>query len=200
MHKNMAREIKYYELWISLNKKSQGMVPQGRQGEIDSNAFDKDKLIREWPSNIVFSMKMLREPDDIFVPGLCPWAISGRAKQIFERYDQGQVQYLPVSVIDVSDGKEIGPYWILNVLKVIEGVDYEHTRWVDPILREKDEYPSLNILQEALRREAVSGAHIFRLSIFGKSSREVYVSSVLKQSLEKEGASKQISFVHIPAY
>lgn len=172
----------------------------GRQGEIDVYAFDKGRVIDNWPSEILFPMKVWGQYDDIFIPDLGLWAISVQAKRVVEQLDRGKVQYLPVSVIDSDTRTEIGPYFVLNVLQVVECINFEHTRWANPLLRERHQYPFLNILKEALNREAVSEAHIFRPSISQNTSRRVYISSVLKKNLEKASASKGMRFVPVPAY
>lgn len=145
-------------------------------------------------------MKVWGQYDDIFIPDLGFWAISLQAKGVVEQLDRGKVQYLPISVIDSESRTEIGPYYILNVLQVVECINFEHTRWANSLIREQGQYPFLNILKEALNREAIENIHIFRPSIFGKSSREVYLSSVLKSKLMNAGASKGMRFVPVPAY
>lgn len=54
MHNNMSHQIQYFSLWIDPNKKAHGMHSLGRQGEIDVYAFDKDRVIDNWPSDIFF--------------------------------------------------------------------------------------------------------------------------------------------------
>lgn len=170
--------------------------------ERDEKGFDvyrlyKGKWIDDWPEGITFYVKG-EHPEDYLLGGLGWVAISENVRQSLNKCGVTEGQFLPIQVIHKETGNKIGSYWILNVLKVVEALDPERTRWLNPHTKETDEFPTLNIIKEALRREALKGVDIFLLGIKGQITRSVYISEYLKQCLEKEKTTKGLKFIPIP--
>jgi hypothetical protein len=107
---------------------------------------------------------------------------SEQVRQAFEQCSVEGVQFLPVRVVNSETREEIGPYWVSNVLRLVEALDWDQTRWFHPESIHEDEHPVLDIIKEALRAEPLMGIEVFRLKIKGDTG-QVYISSCLKRCL-----------------
>lgn len=166
----------------------------------DFKGFDRDlltegTLISDWPSDVTLYVKGRNPTDYLFYP-LAPWiTISKKAQVALKEGNIEEIQFLPVQVVHKS-GIEIPGYSIVNVLKIVSALDYEHTIWMTPE-REHVTYPQLNILEEALDWKKIEGLEIFRLV---ESKTEIYVSKYFKECLERKNATVGFGFMPIPAY
>ncbi|WP_366946575.1 DUF1629 domain-containing protein [Roseiflexus sp.] len=125
--------------------------------------------------------------------------VSERVRQALERCGVEGVQFLPVRVMHKATGAEIGSYSALNVVRVVEALDWERTRWLTADRKVVDDHPILAIVRVALRREAVSGVDIFRLRV-KHDVGEIFISPRVKQCLERAGATSGFRFIPVPVY
>jgi hypothetical protein len=148
-------------------------------------------LINDWPPGITF--KFLKtgngELEDFLSGGLHWNIVSNAVNSLCESNKIRGVQFLPVSLIADNSGGEIGKYFALNVYQTIEALDYAKTTWMRMETREKDEHPTLNILNPVFQNEKLNDVDIFRVRVGLENDTEIYVSERLKILLEKNHAS-----------
>lgn len=179
------------------NSPHPGMISVGRDDKgFDSLRFYKGTLIDDWPEGITFFIEY-QYPEDILIGGIHWVLVSDLVRHVFGQSMFSGIQFLPVWVDEKVTGKRIGLYWAINVIKEVEALDWERTRWVYPDRVKTDEHPALNIAKEVLRSELVGGVDIFRLQIKGIGSTKIYLSKKVKRSLEKANATKGFMFIPI---
>lgn len=193
----------YYKVWVD-DSDPLAMICT----EWDSQGFDQYRLyegewISDWPEGITFYVEGLH-PEDYLFSAVNDWiSVSERVRQVCEDFEECKVkgvQFLPVRVVHKETGEEIGPYWVLNVVQVVEALDWERTRWLYPEKKDQHKDPIFNIVKEAFRWEPLKRIDVFRLSIKGQIGTSVYISQRLKWCLEQAGATKGFKFIPIPAY
>jgi hypothetical protein len=178
-----------------------GLVRTGKDTKnFNEYRFSKGLRIEDWPDEITFFVKG-KKHEDYVVVGLQWTVVSDRVRYCFEECEVKGVQLLPVHVIMQKTGKEIGPYWALNVFQEIDALDWEKTRWMHPDRNPKeDEYPMLDAIRVALRSEPIEGIDIFRLFVKGKGDTTIYISQRLKQCFENNHATIGFKFRQIAVY
>jgi hypothetical protein len=97
-------------------------------------------------------------------------------------------------------GDTIGQYWVINVMREVDALDWDRTRWLNPKIVDTDPHPHLNIIKAAFRLEALQSVDIFRLQIKNEGGVAIYISRRLKRCLEKAGATSGMKLIPIPAY
>lgn len=168
--------------------------------DYDFRGFNDDVLseghyVQNWPIDVQITVSGKKPPDNLFCP-LKPWhLVSKKVKNIFEKHDIKGVQFLRPKIVQQS-GIEIQGYYILNVIEMVDGLDYEHTTWMTDQKWEV-EYPQLNIVKIALKQSSVTNKDIFRIL---PSKVEVIISERLKTALEGENAGMGFKFLPIMAY
>jgi hypothetical protein len=155
--------------------------------------------IENWPENVTFYAEGEHLEDYLFC-ALHGWIlVSDRARRAIETCSTDGVQFLSIRIVHKPQRLEPGPYWLLNVVRQEEALDWERTRWLHPDRKEVDERPILDILREALSLDTLRGVDIFRLKVKG-SVGQVYISPYLKQCLEAAEAIKGFKFIPIRVY
>ncbi len=159
----------------------------------NEHRFWEAKEIHDFPDGVTFYVTGEKEQDYIVVrTGWC--VVSDKVKKVFEECKVKGVQFLPVHIIHHKTHKEYGPCWAWNVYQEVDGLDWEHTQWLSK-KPEKEEYPSLSIVMEALRLDVVKDLDIFRLHIKGTGDVTVYISPRVKECLEKAGATSGFELI-----
>lgn len=166
----------------------------------DPFRFYQGKLIEDWPKGISFSYTRGEHAEDYLFGGAYWILVSERIHQVFVHHKIEGAQFLPAKVTHKKIGKEVGKYWVLNVVQEAEALDWENTLWSTSDPKELEKWPSMHILREALIWKQVRNLDIFRLRIRGESGFGVLLSSRLKQYIEEAGATSGFLFFPIPAY
>jgi len=191
---------RYYEVWFDdTDPRSMFSQEEDLRG-IDRWIIYKGARISDWPEEVTFYVRGERAEDYLFsaLPG---WVlVSERVREAFEDCEIKGVQFLPVNVRHKENGSSVGTYWILNVVDVIEALDWERTRWLHPERKFDDEHPILDVVSIALDLDAVRGADIFRLKVKSDVTTGVYISERLKTCLDAANATSGFKFIGIPAY
>jgi hypothetical protein len=165
----------------------------------DFQGFNEDTLsesqyISTWPLNVRILVKGKNPVDNLFCP-LKPWLlVSKKVRKIFEDNMIQGIQFLPV-IIELQNGFELPGYSILNIIRLISGLDYEHTTWLTD-QKWNVEYPQLDIFEIALTQTLVDGNDIFRIK---QSQTEVFISKRVKSLLVAEKVSG-FTFIPIKSY
>lgn len=189
----------YFKIWVDDSDPLAMICSERDVKQFDEYRFYKGEWIENWPEGITFYIEG-KHPEDYLLGGLHWIVVSERVRQAVKNCGSKSVQFLPVRVVHRDTNKEIGPYWALNVTRVLEALDWERTRWLYPETKENDEHPTLNIIKEALRREPLEGVDIFRLSVRGQTSTSLFISRRLKRCLERGKATKGFEFIPVPVY
>lgn len=209
MTKKVRTGFDYYKVFLGGHLKSMlgGIIWTGEEDMKGFNEyrFYDGKLIEDWPAGITFFVeaylqKNVVEEDYIFL--VFHWHIvSERVRRVFEECRIKGVQFLPVRIIQKDTGKELGPYWAMNVYRETDALDWDRTVWVSAVTNPReDPYPSVGIIRVVLRREPVAGLDIFRLNIKGRGDTTVYISRRVKECLEKASATSGFEFHPVEAY
>jgi hypothetical protein len=77
--------------------------------------FYNGEIIDDWPDNIKFEF-FGDSCEDFLLGGLHWRLVSENVRKVFIRENIPGVQFLPVHVVYLPFRKEIGPYWVMNVL------------------------------------------------------------------------------------
>jgi|YNPBryBLVA2012_1023415.scaffolds.fasta_scaffold10690_4 hypothetical protein len=189
----------YYKLWMD-DSDPHAMISQEEDLKgIDRWIIYQGIWIKQWPPGVTFYVEG-EHPKDYLFSALHGWMlVSERVRQALERCGVAGVQFLPVRVMHKATGAEIGSYSALNVVRVVEALDWERTRWLTSDRKVVDDHPILAIVRVALRREAVSGVDIFRLRL-KQDVGEIFISPRVKQCLERAGATSGFRFMPVPVY
>jgi len=164
----------------------------------DYERFYKGEPIKDWPEGITFVMKG-EVAEDCLVVDLHWMVVSDRVRRTFEECHVVGAQFLPVRIMK-DDGQEVGRYWALNVTRLADALDWEHTRWLPGRDPRTDEYPELDIVRAALRLEALKDVDVFRLAVRGRGDAGIYISERLKVCLQHAGATTGLSYDPVPTF
>lgn len=189
----------YYEVGVDESDPLAIICVEKDDQGVDVYQFNKGKWIEDWPEDVTFYVEG-SHPEDYLVGGLQWKIVSERVRQVVKEWcDADEVQFLPVKVLHKETMEEIRLYWALNVVKVIEALDWERTRWLHPEKKEEDEHPILDIVKPALRWEFLEGVDLFRLKVKDDIG-SLFISPRLEQYLERAGATRGIKFFPVPVY
>lgn len=189
----------YYKLWMDESDPHAMISREEDLGGIDRWIIYKGIWIEQWPLEVTFYVEG-EHPEDYLFSALHGWIlVSERVRQALARCSVEGVQFLLVRVVHRATGADIAPYYALNVVRLVEALDWERTRWLHPDRKFVDDHPILDIVQVALRRDAVRGTDIFRLRV-KRDVGEVFVSPRVKQCLERAGATSGFRFLPAPVY
>ena len=111
---------------------------------------------------------------------------SEKALNLFEDIIKGDVQLLPVVIVDKDNGQDMGKYFVVNVLPLLDALDLEHSVY------DYDD-DQLSVVKYAIKEEKVEGHHIFRL----RDSRfAVFVSEKFRE-IAKANKMLGVDFLEI---
>ncbi|MEM5774853.1 MAG: DUF1629 domain-containing protein, partial [Anaerolineaceae bacterium] len=150
-----------------------------------------------WPEDVTVVVSG-DQPVDYF-SGFDFDVVSDRVRDIIIAKWPDNVEFLPVQIVRQENGERLGPYWVINVLKIIEGLDEENTYWArgaPPAAEEQ--YPALGIIKFALKESLVRNEGIFGVSIRGQIRIGAkFINYELKRDLEKADARLGMSFAPV---
>jgi hypothetical protein len=162
--------------------------------------FYSGQFIKDWPEGITFYMKGTHY-EDYLVVGLHWMVVSDGVRKVFEECELTGVQLLPVHIVIDGSGKEIGPYWAMNVYQEVDALHWEYTQWLEKGRDHfQDENPMLGVWEIGLRYEPIHNLDIFRLNVKGEGDPKVYISDRVKKALEKAKVTDGFNFACTPAY
>lgn len=154
-------------------------------------------LRNQWPSAFAVYVRGT-EPVDYFLCGTYYEVVSENfAKVANSLGGTSGVEFLPIKVFQ-EDKKEIPyKYSVMNITQTLDALDWEHTLWVNKKIPYDDPTAVLNIIKPTFKAESIHGVNIFQISVNGKIRTGTYVSVLLKQNLERAGATLGLEFMPI---
>lgn len=178
---------------------------------VDMKGFDwhrlrKAKLIRDWPDDVTAPIlfattkaatrasEKLR--DIVSASSINNYLISHRAEAALDACRLQDVQFLPIKVINQLTRAFLGLYHVVNPLQILQGLDYEHTRWK----KGSDSKTISAISKPALRLDIVSNVDFFFLQVGDKIYGDLLVSERVKRCLQDASAADGIAFLPLLAY
>jgi hypothetical protein len=190
----------FYEVWFDDSNPLAMMSRDEDLKGVDRWIVYSGVRVEHWPANVTFYVEG-KLPEDYLFSALHGWVlVSDRARSEIEKcVDTTNVQFLPVCVVRKESSEEIGRYWLLHTLSLVDALDWERTTWFHPERKYEGEYPALDIVQVALNAEALEGIDIFRLRVKGVV-KGLYFSERIKQCLERAGTTTGFRFLPTPAY
>ncbi len=174
---------------------------QNWQG-FDEYAFTEPGYVTSWPNGastkvdfVVEERHTERLMDYLDIPPRLV-AVSSQARSIIESVATGSVQFLPILAFHRADGRSLGTYWVMNVLDIVSGLSFPHTKWIGHPSTPAHETAVANILRPALVGEAVKGHHLFRLMVNRRPFR-LFASEQLRQALIADNAADGFGFERV---
>ncbi len=190
------RTSAYYRVWFDDSDPLAAFSREEDLKGVDPWIVHSGTWIKDWPEGVTLFIEREHLEDYLFCT-LPDWiVVSERARRALEQCQIDGIQFLPVRVVRKESGVEVGPYWLLHAVRLVEGLDWERTRWFHPEDKYKDEHPALDIITVTLNAEAIEGIDIFRLKI-KDSIRGIYISHKVKQCLESAGAVSGFRFEQV---
>jgi hypothetical protein len=158
----------------------------------DDDILSEGKENFNWPLKMEIIVTGQNPTDNLFCP-LKPWLlVSNKVKTALEDIRIQGIQFLPIHVVHQS-GIEIPKYSILNIISMVEGLDYERSKW-STVVKWNVEYPQLDILEIVINCKAVDRLDIFRIT---ESKTQIFVSKRFKQCLENNQSSLGFKFIPV---
>ena len=161
--------------------------------------YNKGKpLLNVWPQDVtVYLSGNQNHPIDFFLCGLGFKVFSKSAAEIISSVAKDSVELLPVKAVlnDVFIG--MNSYYVLNVLKSCEALNWEATLWSSHDIPYEDPYAHMRIIKPAFNKPLIGEEHIFLLSVNKKIRYGVFFSKHLKELLEKRKCTVGMEFMPI---
>lgn len=103
--------------------------------------------------------------------------VSQRFVDVVKNFENGAIQYLPIKIDAVQPQMKEEKYFVANVIKVIDAIDYENSDCFNmPRYRA--------VVRYALKKEQIKGNHIF-IAKEDILSDSIFVSEELKKAIQK---------------
>ncbi len=196
MHSGM-----FYKLWPDDTNKNSAICIKKKVKPFNRHRLNSGHHIGndEWPHNATFYMSdgLL---DDYLIGGMSYFPMSDRLKGAIESLVGDGAQFLPVQIKQGADNPTQKQYWIMNVLQVVDALDWKRTKWVNPQKVLTDPHPVLNIAIPVLEAASLQGISVFNLKIKDDISPQVYVSERVMKSIRNRGVDVGLKLRPISAY
>ena len=125
--------------------------------DFDEYRFYKGGIIDDWPDDIYFIFD--GAPEENFLNGGLHWRlVSDQVRQVFEDNDVQGVQFLPVTVIHNKTGKQLGPYWVINVVQSVKKLEWNLIKDFLFVRRSTGLYISDSLKRKLEQAKVTSGA------------------------------------------
>lgn len=159
------------------------------------STLHKGKSVKaQWPKDFTVFVSGT-QPLDYFMCGPEYYLVSQPAKEIINAFAQANVEFLPAQVVSQDTEASLGQYWVMNILKSIDALNWEQTMWGTSEIPYNDEWASF--IKPALNLVAIKNQHIFLLRI-GKNVRTgIYISETLRYNLKRNKAALGMGFIPI---
>lgn len=143
--------------------------------------LSEGKSIQEWNKDIIF----LFDPSDgerltdYLANNLGWFIVSTRFKDVLCELNVGEVQYLPIKVINSRDKAILNNYYVANVINVVDAINLDHSDYSVINLSDEKVY---SIRKYALSKNEIQMNHIFKLKGF---EIPLFVSESVKELVIK---------------
>jgi hypothetical protein len=151
-------------------------------------SFGQNSVSSKWPDDVIIYIDG-SSPVDYMLCNKRINLISERAKLVIENIADKDIEYLPVQILQ-ADGQIYNKmrYWAINILTVINAIDWQNTRWSTPRPpNQNDPLAVLKVILPCLNANIIGNANIFHIEIGGKIRSSTFISLLIKQELEKSG-------------
>jgi hypothetical protein len=180
----------YHLVWRgSLFNEKSSLISEYRIDEQGFNGrlVNRGKQLAEvWPDNFTISVQG-DQPVDYFLCGGFYDVVSDPVCRVIQDVSNDEVEFLPIRVVQHSTHREIGKYWILNVIKSLNGLNEKQSTW------------SMRgtLIKPAIRIDLVKNSNIFHLEIRGKIVSGIYLTDRLKVALETDKCILGMEFASV---
>jgi hypothetical protein len=156
------------------------------------------RLQSVWPRDISFYITG-DQPVDLLLCTPRIDLISNRAKEVVERINREDVEFLPVQVCN-TNGKPFlkMSYWVINVLSVVDALDWNNSRWTKTSPPSRDApMVYMDLIKPCIYANKIQSMDFFQIIVADKKSYEKYISKRLKKELQKSGCTIGMEFTPI---
>jgi len=95
--------------------------------------------------------------------GLHWYLVSERIRQLFINNDIVGVQFLPVKVVHKKNYKEIGTFWVINVMQSVKSLRWNLINDMDIFRRRTDTFVSNRLRKLMIQNEANRGVGFLKM-------------------------------------
>ncbi|MBS3682285.1 maleate cis-trans isomerase [Ornithinibacillus massiliensis] len=178
--------MKYYKLLLDDSNDNDVVCHCENTHGFEQYHLKEGKFIDNWNEDITFYFNPMdgNRFTDYLANNLGWFIVSERLKELINTLG-GNVQYLPVNVVDIESKSSIdkADYFVANVLDVVDALNLENS-----------EYSVIDLDGEKIytvRKYAVSNSIINNKNIFKLKGDEIplFASETLKQSVEENNIS-----------
>ncbi len=152
---------------------------------IDQYIFQKGVRLTNWNNDFTFYYDKSEGyiPTDYMANNLGWFLISPKFKDVMEKLDIKNVQYLPVKIKEKITGEEIHGFNIVNIIELIDAIDWDNSEYSVFELKERG-IKMISVRKYALSKNSINNLHILRLK---DSKFAIFVSEQLKNELLNNG-------------
>ncbi|KPL76113.1 hypothetical protein ADN00_12290 [Ornatilinea apprima] len=168
----------------------------------DDQGFDNRLLNRGnsledlWPQDFTIYLRGY-QPVDYLMCGPGYEVLSKSAADIFHSIAKDSIELLPVNTVINDQPVEPNSFFVLNVLKSFEALNWEETVWSSPKVPYDDPSAHGRIIKPAFNIQLIQEEAIFLLSVQKKIKSGIYISRYLKESLEERNSTIGMAFTPI---
>jgi hypothetical protein len=168
----------------------------------DDQGFDNrlinrgNSLINLWPQDFTIHLRGY-QPVDYLMCGPGYEVLSKSAADIFHSIAKDSIELLPVNTVINDQPVEPNSFFVLNVLKSFEALNWEETVWSSPKVPYDDPSAHGRIIKPAFNIQLIQEEAIFLLSVQKKIKSGIYISRYLKESLAERNSTIGMAFTPI---
>lgn len=153
------------------------------------------RMIDIWPKDVYIPIQGYI-PVDLLICTPYIEAVSDAAKWVITKMAQEEIEFLPIRVYDENGNPYTKTnYWVINILTVIDAIDWVNTRWFSKTPPRKDDpNAQMDIIKPCLINSKIIGHNIFLIKVAEKVNRSIYLSYSLMNELTKEGCAVGMEF------
>lgn len=151
---------------------------------IDQYDVMRGDKIDDWGNRIVFDCDLSSggRLTDYLCNDLAWFVVSPKFRRALEENGITGLQYLPINVVDATDGRTLTGYAVANVVDVVDALDLQHSKYVDEFDEDGTLYRFIHVY--AIRSEQLHGRDVFRLK--GELPC-IFVSDKFRRVVKKNG-------------
>ncbi len=163
--------------------------------DFDETLLEKGtSVIGQWPHDLTVFARGSR-PVDYFIAGPYFVVVSENfVKAVDSVGGERDVEFLPVRVVLENGNEARERYWVVNVMRVLDALDWAHSVWSTTEVRRDDPDAFLYLIKPAFRATAIRNAVLFQVRIGSMVSPGIYISGLLKRTLESTNAALGLEF------
>lgn len=173
--------MKYYNM-IYAGNEAWDEKHIGSEKTLNNNLEDYSvccgKYVDNWNPDITLVCDNKREcvvPD--WVSNVDGWkVVSQRFVDAVSHLENGNIQYLPIKIDAIQPQMNGKKYYVANVIKVIDAIDYENSDWFNMTAYRA-------VVRPALKKDKIGNNHIFIVKEDILSDR-IFVSEEFKKAIQ----------------